>query len=108
MRLTFIEHLKDLKRAVMDDFDKGYNYCLDELQIIAPEHTTYIEEREVETDNGPEVDCFCHYCQGYWSKEKYKDFTHCPHCGGLILDEASYLYINEGIKPQNAEESADE
>jgi len=97
MSLTCIENLTNYKRAVLDDFDKGYNYCLDELKIIAPEHITYIEKKEVETDNGIDNDYFCHNCQGFWDPEKNADYEFCPYCGAHILKMSEYLYITEGI-----------
>ena len=104
MRLTYVENLANFKRVVMDKFDEGYNYCLDELQIIAPEHTTYVETKELQTDNGIEYDTFCHKCQGFIDPEANKDFKFCPYCGGLIQDQATYLYINKGIKITTEEE----
>ncbi len=98
MRLAYIEELLRFKRVVMDEFDKGYNYCLDELQIIAPEHTTYIETKEIQSEEGIEYDSFCHHCQGFIDPENNKDYKFCPYCGGLIQDKETYLYINKGIK----------
>lgn len=108
MRLTVIENLPNYKRAVLDDFDKGYNYCLEELKIIAPEHITYIEKKEIESENGIENDYFCHNCQGFWDPEKNTDYLFCPYCGGRILKESEYLYINDGIRIEDNINDSDE
>lgn len=104
MRLTSIEDLTNYKRAVIDEFDKGYNYCLEELKIIAPEHITYIEKKEIETDNGIDYDYYCHSCQGFWDPEKNSDYLYCPYCGAHVLEMAAYLYINDGIRINSGEE----
>lgn len=108
MRLTYIENLTEYKRAVLDDFDKGYNYCLEELKIIAPEHTTYIEKKELETENGIDTDYYCHNCQGFWDPEKNKDYVFCPYCGARILEMSDYIYINDGIRIEEDQNNPDQ
>lgn len=108
MRLTYIENLTEYKRAVLDDFDKGYNYCLEELKIIAPEHTTYIEKKELETENGIDTDYYCHNCQGFWDPEKNKDYVFCPYCGARILEMSEYIYINDGIRIEEDQNNLDQ